>query len=108
MQISVISDSAGFIASVSLHGDQHCGRYGAARMSRVPEDIDTAVLLGLGYPRGPLAWGDQLGADAILAILEQLFETTKDPRYRPSPWLARRAKLKCSLKHLEVRHGSKH
>ncbi|WP_141579386.1 3-hydroxyacyl-CoA dehydrogenase [Actinomadura sp. WMMA1423] len=62
------------------------------RLAR-PEDIDTAVRLGLGYPRGPLEWGDNAGAERVLAILRGLHASTGDPRYRPSAWLAERVAL---------------
>ena len=62
-----------------------------------PSDIDLAVRIGLAYPRGPLAWGDALGPARLLAILEQLSRIYGDPRYRPSPWLSRRARLGVSL-----------
>ena len=62
-----------------------------------PADIDCAVTLGLAYPRGPLALGDALGAATVLAILEGLHDFYRDPRYRPSPWLIRRARLGVSL-----------
>ena len=65
-------------------------------------DIDRAVTLGLGYPRGPLAWGDELGARTVLAILNNLLQETGDPRYRASQWLRRRAELGLSLLHREV------
>ena len=55
------------------------------------------MTLGLGYPHGPLAWGDALGAPTVLRILHRLFALTEDPRYRPSPWLRRRAQLGLSL-----------
>ena len=67
-----------------------------------PADIDRAVTLGLGYPRGPLAWGDGLGAKTVLNILNNLLQETGDPRYRPSPWLRRRAELGLSLLHREI------
>jgi len=54
-------------------------------------------MLGLGYPRGPLAMGDALGPKRILAVLEGMHEAYQDPRYRPSPWLRRRAQLGISL-----------
>ena len=66
-----------------------------------PEDIDAAVMLGLGYPRGPLTWGDAIGPRHLLEILEKLLAITGDPRYRPSLWLRRRALLGLSLTHPE-------
>jgi 3-hydroxybutyryl-CoA dehydrogenase len=66
-----------------------------------PEDIDNAVQLGLGYPKGPLAFGDALGPQRILAILDAMSAYTRDPRYRPSPWLIRRARLGISLRTVE-------
>ncbi|HTN67084.1 MAG TPA: 3-hydroxyacyl-CoA dehydrogenase family protein, partial [Burkholderiaceae bacterium] len=53
--------------------------------------------LGLGYPQGPLAMGDAHGPERILAILETMLALSGDPRYRPSPWLRRRAALGLSL-----------
>jgi 3-hydroxybutyryl-CoA dehydrogenase len=62
-----------------------------------PADIDTAVKLALAYPHGPLEWGDAIGPAIVLEILDGLVATTGDPRYRPSPWLSRRARLGLSL-----------
>jgi 3-hydroxybutyryl-CoA dehydrogenase len=62
-----------------------------------PADLDRAVMLGLGYPKGPLGMGDAAGGAKILAILEAMLDLHKDPRYRPSPWLTRRARLGLSL-----------
>ncbi len=62
-----------------------------------PADIDLAVKVGLGYPMGPLTWGDALGPARVLAILNELARAYGDPRYRPSPWLSRRARLGVSL-----------
>ena len=64
-----------------------------------PSDIDRAVKIGLGYPRGPLSWGDALGVARIHRILARLLAATGDPRYRPTAWLARRAALDLSALH---------
>lgn len=95
--VTVIPDSAGFICQRVVAVIVNIGCDIAQRGLASPEDIDKAVRLGLGYPHGPLAFGDAVGASRILRILEGIFEVTKDPRYRPTPWLRRRAILGLSL-----------
>ena len=56
-------------------------------------DLEDAVRLGLGYPQGPLGWGDRLGAPRLLQVLRAQLAATGDPRYRPSLWLQRRVAL---------------
>jgi len=94
---TVIQDSPGFVTQRILGMIVNIGCSIAQQRTALPEDIDKAVTLGLGYPRGPLAFGDHLGADRILKILTSIHELTGDPRYRPSPWLRRRAQLGRSL-----------
>jgi 3-hydroxybutyryl-CoA dehydrogenase len=53
------------------------------------EDIDTGMVLGLNYPRGPLAWADEIGLDHVLAVLDGLWEEYREERYRPAPALRR-------------------
>ena len=45
--------------------------------------------LGLNHPRGPLAWGDLIGPDAVLDTLLALWEEYREERYRPAPALVR-------------------
>jgi 3-hydroxybutyryl-CoA dehydrogenase len=95
--VSVIHDSPGFVAQrvVAMIVNLACDI--AQQRVASPADIDRAIPLGLGYPMGPLAWGDALGADTVATILERLHAFYGDPRYRVSPWLKRRARLGVSL-----------
>jgi 3-hydroxybutyryl-CoA dehydrogenase len=94
---SLIADSAGFVAQRVLASIVNIGCEIVQQGVCSPADLDRAVALGLGYPQGPLAWGDALGAPRLLAILRALQARTGDMRYRPSLWLVRRVELGLSL-----------
>lgn len=95
--VSVIRDSAGFIAQRVLAVIVNNACDIVQQRVTSPADLDRAVTLGLGYPKGPLAWGDSIGPANVLAILNEMIAFCGDPRYRPSPWLTRRARLGVSL-----------
>jgi 3-hydroxybutyryl-CoA dehydrogenase len=95
--VSVIRDSAGFVAQRVVAHIVNVGCDIVQQRIASPEDLDSAVMLGLGYPKGPLAMGDAIGAAKVLQILEGIQKFYREPRYRPSPWLKRRAKLGVSL-----------
>ena len=94
---SLIHDTPGFVCQRIVASIVNIACAVAQSGVATPDDIDRAVLLGLGYPKGPLTWGDSVGPHTIMQILEGLVRTTGDPRYRPSPWLRRRAALGRSL-----------
>jgi 3-hydroxybutyryl-CoA dehydrogenase len=50
-------------------------------------DIDAAMRLGCGLPKGPLTVIDELGADTVVAGLEALYASTADPVHQPAPIL---------------------
>ena len=95
--VSVINDSAGFVAQRVVAHIVNVGCDIAQMRIAAPADLDRAVMLGLGYPKGPLAMGDAVGAGKILAILDAMHSLYQEPRYRASPWLRRRAQLGASL-----------
>jgi len=96
-RVSVLRDSAGLVAQRVVATIVNIACDIAQQGIAEPADIDRAVVLGLGYPKGPLAWGDELGAATVLAVLNNLLALSGDPRYRASPWLRRRAVLGASL-----------
>ena len=59
------------------------------------EDIDTAMKLGANLPMGPLALGDLIGLDVVLAILNVMLKETGDNRYLPQPMLKKMVRQGC-------------
>jgi len=53
------------------------------------EDIDTAMVNGVGYPMGPLTLSDLIGNDTLLAVADAFMEEYQDPRYAAPPLLKR-------------------
>ena len=53
------------------------------------EDIDLAMTKGVNYPKGLLAWADELGLNWVLAKLNILFDEYGEDRYRPNALLKR-------------------
>jgi len=54
-----------------------------------PGDIDLAMTKGVNYPKGLLAWANEIGLSTVLARLEALQAEYGEDRYRPSPLLRR-------------------
>jgi len=92
-KVTLIKDSPGFIAQRMVAMIANLGCEMAMIGIASAADVDTAMTLGLNYPRGPLALADWLGVKDCHEILVQLQAITGDDRYRPSQWLRRRALL---------------
>jgi 3-hydroxybutyryl-CoA dehydrogenase len=99
--VSMIKDSGGFVSQRVVAGIVNIGSDICQQGICTPEDLETAVTLGLGYPRGPLALGNTYGPTNILEVLFNMQTVYGDPRYRPSPWLRRRGAIGLSLLHRE-------
>jgi len=95
--LTLIGDSPGFVVQRILAMIVNIAANIAQRGIAQVQDIEDAVKLGLGYPKGPLSLGDAIGGARVLTILRNMHALTNDPRYRPSPWLQRRATLGVSL-----------
>ena len=87
VEVSVISDVAGGIVArtVSMLVNEAVDL--VARREATATDLVVAMLLGTGYPSGPLEWGDRVGAIRVAAVLGELSDDTPTGRYRLSPRL---------------------
>lgn len=90
---TMIEDSCGAVCQRVVAMIVNIGCEIVEQAIATPSDVNAAVRLGLGYPHGPLEWGDKLGAGRVLKMLDTMHERTRDPRYRASLWLRRRAEL---------------
>ena len=82
-----VSESAGFVVNRILVPMINEGIAVYAEGVASAEDSDTAMKLGANHPMGPLALGDLIGLDVVLAIMEVLHHETGDDKYRPHPLL---------------------
>jgi 3-hydroxybutyryl-CoA dehydrogenase len=57
------------------------------------DHIDLAMQLGVSYPRGPLAWANDIGYAHVVDVLDHLYNEYKDDRYRAAYLLRRWARL---------------
>ena len=56
------------------------------------EDIETAMTKGVNYPKGLLAWADEIGIDNVVKSIDALYAEYHEDRYRCSPLLRKMAR----------------
>lgn len=82
-----VKDAPGFVANRILlpmiNEAIFCYHEGLASA----EEIDTVMQLGMSHPMGPLALADLIGLDTCLSIMNVLYDSFKDSKYRPCPLL---------------------
>jgi 3-hydroxybutyryl-CoA dehydrogenase len=85
--VSVIGDVVGGVVArtVAMLVDEAVDL--VARGEATATDVDVAMLLGAGYPSGPLEWGDRVGALRVASVLGELHDEVPTGRYRMSPRL---------------------
>ena len=58
------------------------------------EDLETAMTKGVNYPKGLIQWGEEIGLATVLTVLDELYASYKEERYRPSLLLRKMATKK--------------
>jgi 3-hydroxybutyryl-CoA dehydrogenase len=77
----IIQDSPGFIVN-RLVSPQILNAIRLVESGiSMPEDIDTAMTLGMNHPMGPLALADLIGLDTVLSIADGIYDKLKDEQY---------------------------
>lgn len=82
-----VADSYGFVVNRILIPMINEAIFTLGEGVATAEEIDTAMKLGANHPIGPLALGDLIGLDVVLAIMTVLNNGFNDPKYRPAPLL---------------------
>jgi 3-hydroxybutyryl-CoA dehydrogenase len=89
IEVSVIDDLPGLLVmrTVCMLANEAAEAVQAGVASA--RAIDTAMRLGVNYPRGPLEWAEAIGLKPVLEVLDHLARTYGEDRYRAA-WLLRR------------------
>ncbi len=90
IEVSVIDDVPGMIVARTLAMLANEAADAVLHKVADAESVDTAMMLGVGHPEGPIDTADRLGLTLINAILVNLQGHTGDERYRQSLLLQRK------------------
>jgi 3-hydroxybutyryl-CoA dehydrogenase len=83
----VVNDSPGFVTTrvIAMLVNEGAFEFSEGLASR--EDIDKALKLGGNFPMGPLTLGDLIGLDTVVNIMDVMYDSFKDPKFRAAPIL---------------------
>ena len=89
--VSPVDDVPGLVLTRTIAMLANVGADAVHRDVADAEGVDTAMLKGVNYPRGPLTWADTLGADQVCRILDNMAAIYGEDRYRASYLLRRKS-----------------
>ena len=84
-----VNDSPGFVSNRVLMPMINEAIFAVFEGVAEPRHIDQVMKQGMAHPMGPLRLADFIGLDVCLDILNVLYDSFKDPKYRPCPLLVK-------------------
>lgn len=93
MSYTLVSDRVGMVSPRILCMIINEAAFLLQEKGATQKGIDTAMMLGVNYPKGPLAWADEIGIQNVVMVLQSVHRETGDDRYRVCPLLIRMAQL---------------
>jgi 3-hydroxybutyryl-CoA dehydrogenase len=87
-----VNDSPGFVSNRVLLPMINEAIYCVYEGVAAPGAVDQVMKLGMNHPMGPLALADLIGLDTCLSIMEVLYASFGDSKYRPCPLLRKYVK----------------
>jgi 3-hydroxybutyryl-CoA dehydrogenase len=82
LEVSQVDDSPGLVVARTVAMLVNEAADLVHRGEATAADVDVALRLGAGYPRGPLEWGDAIGPSCVVWVLRALHEAVPTGRYR--------------------------
>jgi 3-hydroxybutyryl-CoA dehydrogenase len=90
-EIEIVQDRIGMVLPRMLCCIINEAAFAITEDIATPQDIDTALKLGVNFPFGPFAWAEQIGWKQVYAVLTALHTDLQEERYRVAPLLRQMA-----------------
>lgn len=91
-----LADRPGLVVFRTLAQLANCAADAVRDQIADSEAIDRAMMYGVNYPFGPMAWAEEIGFDYVAGALEAISEWTGEAMYQPSE----------ALRHLELKEAN--
>jgi 3-hydroxybutyryl-CoA dehydrogenase len=100
-ELTLVQDRVGMVFPRILCQVINEASFALQEQITTPQDLDTALKLGAGYPQGPVEWADRIGMKQVYAVLSALQQDLQEDRYRISPLLTQLARGGAWWKHAQ-------
>jgi 3-hydroxybutyryl-CoA dehydrogenase len=90
-QIEIVQDRVGMVLPRILCQMINEAVFAVTEEIASPQDIDTALKLGMNFPFGPIEWADRIGIKQVFAVVNAVHHDLQEERYRPAPLLRQMA-----------------